>query len=197
MLLPTPAIICDRLMGQTSIPLAQVSGTGGIYALEDETGVVRYVGETIGPFFDRIYNRHVGGDDNSHKYSSVFNAGRLWHLSGRDVSPIKRALSDPSDGKWAKNLRRQFARSRCHARIFSLPGASKSELKTLEDGVLALLPAQNRAWNESRQLNAYEPKGLDDFLMSLSLPSSVLQALDRQGERWSSLSPSERIIVRR
>lgn len=189
--------IAHQLMAQAAIPLSEISGTGGIYALEDEHGIIRYVGETAGPLYDRIHNRHVAGDDNSHKYSSVFNAGRLWHPSSRDLSPIKRQLSNPVDGKTAKGLRNAFARSRCRARIVHLPGLTKASLKSLESKVLDIIPLENKRWNDSRQLKAYEPAGLDDFIETLRLSTSVLDALERQNERWNSLSLKERMIVRR
>lgn len=193
---PNAASVLDQLMTQTPIPLAQVNGASGIYALEDECGVVRYIGETAGSFFDRIFKRHVAGDDNSHKYSSIFNAGRLWHPSSRDVSAVKHSITSPSDGKLAKAIRSGFARSECHARIVHSPAVSKAELKLLESAILAITPAENKLWNDSRQLRAYEPRGLDEFLASLAPPASVLQALDRQGDRWKSLSSEDRRVVR-
>lgn len=183
-------------MTQPPIPLAQLNGESGIYALEDECGVVRYIGETAGSFFDRIYKRHVAGDDNSHKYSNIFNAGRLWHPSSRDVSAVKRSITSPSDGKLAKKIRNRFARSKCHARIVHFPVVSKAELKLLESRILAITPAENKLWNDSRQLRSYEPSGLDEFLESLALPASDLQALYRQGDRWKSLSSENRLVVR-
>ena len=191
-----PESILDQLMTQPPIPLPQLKGESGIYALEDECGVVRYIGETVGSFLDRIYKRHVAGDDNSHKYSSIFNAGRLWHPSSRDKSAIKRSLTNSSDGNLAKRIRSRFARSKCHARIVHISSVYKTKLKLIESEILAITPAENKFWNDSRQLRSYEPRGLDEFLDSLALSDSELQALNRQGNRWKSMSAEERLVVR-
>jgi hypothetical protein len=185
----------DRLLNQ-SMPIASLSGGGGIYALEDERGIVRYIGETGSPFHQRIYGRHCGGDDNSHKFSTVFNAGRLWQMSSVDANPIKRAICDPADGRISKELRRLFARSCCRARIVDLPFLQTSARKALETEILAIAPAQNTLWNDSRALAAYEPEdALDEFLIARAWPATRLASIQRQKARWDSLSVSERAVI--
>ena len=70
-------------------------------ALYDHEGHARYIGITAKCLTDRILKRHVGGDNNSHKFSTVYNAGRMFHAR-------KAAASCPRDGKIAKELRRLF-----------------------------------------------------------------------------------------
>src|SRR3546814_13936299 len=75
----------------------------GIYALYDHEGHARYIGITAKCLNDRIFKRHVGGDNNSHKFSTVYNAGRMFHAR-------KAAAFCPRDGKIAQELRRLFVR---------------------------------------------------------------------------------------
>ena len=96
------------------------------------------------PFLKRIHGYHCAGDDNSHKFSTIFNAGRLWGMSSRDVSPAKRALYVKEDADTAKTLRRLFARARCFARTVDLPELAKHDRLSLEAAVLALVPAENK-----------------------------------------------------
>lgn len=194
---PRAAETLSLLLEQKPTPLAELTGGGGLYSLTDEHGVVRYIGETGMPFYRRINNYHCAGDDNSHKFSTVFNAGRLWQMSSVDVSPAKRAVSDHADGRIAKELRCLFARSRCMARIVDLPHLTTPERKRLEDGVLALAPPENKRWNDSRLLDPYEPDGLDDFLAQISWPSMRVEAVERQGRRWDSLTEADRVVVRK
>lgn len=192
-----PEAILDQLLKNVGVPLGQLVGGGGLYSLSDEKGTVRYIGETGMPFFKRIHNYHCAGDDNSHKFSTVFNAGRLWQMSSVDVSPSKRAVNDHADGRTAKELRCAFARSRCLARAVDLPHLSTVERKALESAVLALTPLENRRWNDARVLNPYEPEGLDDFIAGLGWTPERIEAVVRQGARWDSLPDEHRIVVRK
>lgn len=194
---PSPKETLSLLLEGTPTPLSKLEGGGGLYSLSDENGIVRYIGETGMPFFRRIHNYHCAGDDNSHKFSTVFNAGRLWQMSSVDVSPTKRAVSDRADGRIAKELRCLFARSRCMARAVDLPHLSTMERKALESAVLSLAPPENKRWNDARVLEPYEPSGLDDFLAELAWPSIRVDAVVRQGSRWNSLSGEDRIVVRK
>jgi hypothetical protein len=178
-------------------PLGNLSGGGGLYSLTDEHGIVRYIGETGMPFYRRIHNYHCAGDDNSHKYSTIFNAGRLWQMSNVDASMVKRAVNDDADGKIAKELRCLFARLNCKARVIDLPHLTAPERKALEAAVLAITPPENKLWNDKRMLAAYEPDGLDDFLNALSWPMSRTTAVERQQARWNSLAEGDRIVIRR
>lgn len=194
---PSPKDTLSLLLEGAPTPLSKLEGGGGLYSLADENGVVRYIGETGMPFFRRIHNYHCAGDDNSHKLSTVFNAGRLWQMSSVDVSPAKRAVNDHSDGRIAKELRCLFARSRCVARTVDLPHLSTMERKALESAVLSLAPPENRRWNDARVLEPYEPSGLDEFLAALAWPSIRVDAVVRQGARWNSLSDNDRVVVRK
>jgi hypothetical protein len=194
---PTPKEAFVMLMDQTPVKLADLVGGGGLYALEDECGVVRYIGETGSPFLDRIYNRHCAGDDNSHKYSTAFNAGRLWGMSSVDINPVKRKVSDGSDGKTSKELRTLFTRLRCRARVIDLPHLTKPQRKALEAGVLAIAPEENKRWNDKRLLAAYEPHGLDEFIAAISWPANRVDAVGRQRDKWDSLSEADRAVIRK
>ncbi|MBW0366689.1 hypothetical protein [Ensifer adhaerens] len=194
---PNPQEALELLLEENPTALPKLEGAGGLYSLTDEMGVVRYIGETGMGFHRRIHNYHCAGDDNSHKYSTVFNAGRLWQMSSVDVSPVKRAVSDPADGRIAKELRSLFARSRCVARTIELPFLTKPQRKAFESAVLELAPNENTRWNDSRVLVPYEPESLDDFLTSLSWPSVKLEAIERQREKWRSLDEGDRVVVRR
>lgn len=194
---PSPREALDALLNNRPIPLAELTGGGGLYSLTDEHGVVRYIGETGMPFFKRIHGYHCAGDDNSHKFSTVFNAGRLWAMSTRDVSPVKRALHVQDDANIAKAARRAFARARCHARVVDVPNFTKGERLHLESAVLAIAPRENTLWNDSRALNAYEPSGLDEFIAEIAGGSAMLSALSRQAKRWDSLPDADRCVIRK
>jgi hypothetical protein len=194
---PSPNDTLSLLLEGAPTPLSKLQGGCGLYSLSDENGVVRYIGETGMPFSRRIHNYHCAGDDNSHKFSTVFNAGRLRQMSSVDVSPAKRAVNDHADGRIAKELRCLFARARCMARVVDLPHLTTPERKRLEDGVLALAPPENKRWNDSRRLDPYEPDGLDDFLAQISWPSMRIEAVERQGRRWGSLAQADRVVIRK
>lgn len=193
----SPADALEVLLNAKPLPLAMLGNGFGMYSLTDENGVVRYIGETGQPFLKRIHGYHCAGDDNSHKFSTVFNAGRLWQMSSVDVSPVKRAINNEADGRIAKALRAQFARSRCHARTIDLPGLNTLQRKALEAAILAIAPADNRKWNDKRVLHPYEPAGLDDFISSLGWSEEKVAAVERQSARWHSLSANDRIVVRK
>jgi hypothetical protein len=152
-----------------------------MYGLRDYLGVVRHIGITDKGFADRL-RRHVGGDGNSHKYSSAYNAGRMYH-SRHDV------LSCPVAGKVAKELRRLFARQFCSASVLPIPGASKTELERLEKAVIALSPPENVRWNNARALKAEEPLlEVDALLDRLGWTDRQREAIGRQAARWKAIS---------
>ncbi len=194
---PNPREALELLLEETPTALPKLQGAAGLYSLADEKGVVRYIGETGMGFHRRIHSYHCAGDDNSHKYSTVFNAGRLWQMSSVDVNPAKRAVTDAADGRIAKELRSLFARSTCVARTIELPFLTKPQRQAFESAVLALAPGENTRWNDSRLLVPYEPEGLDDFLTSLSWPSVKLEAIERQSVKWRYLDEGDRVVVRR
>jgi hypothetical protein len=196
MRIPKASEVLDRLLNSESLALRSIVGGGGIYALQDELGVVRYIGKTDGQFRKRIESYHCNGDDNSHKYSTIFNAGRLWHMSQRDINPVKRAVCNQADGKVSKELRRLYARSRCRARTCDLSYLSKQVLSGLELSVLEISPTESKLWNKSRNLSAYEPEDLDYFIETLSWPTVKIDAINRQKIRWNSLAQEDRVVVR-
>ena len=191
-----PAGALDLLLHQPPVPLPALSGGGGLYSLTDERGIVRYIGQTGKPFFDRIHNRHCAGDENSHKFSTVFNAGLLWQPARGDRNAAKHAVNDPADGKDAKALRALFARSRCFARVIDLPDLGTVEREELEAEVLRLAPAEHKLWNDSRNLTAYEPEGVSEFMREIGWPQHRIDAVSRQRARWKTLTDEERVIVR-
>jgi hypothetical protein len=196
--IPSAKEALHQLLNQKPIPLHALTGGGGLYALEDERGIVRYIGETGSLFLTRIHQYHSGGDDNSHKFSTVFNAGRLWHMSSVDVNPIKRTHYVPSDGRISKELRPLFVRSLCRARTINLPSLTKPGRIALEKELLAVAPTENKLWNDRRLLTAYEPEGdLDAFLEKLSWPDAKIAAIERQKARWDAINPADRVVMRR
>jgi hypothetical protein len=191
-----PAEYLDLLLHLPPTSLPSLSGGGGLYSLTDENGIVRYIGETGNSFFDRIHNRHCAGDDNSHKYSTVFNAGRLWQPASCDKNAIKHATNDQTDGKHAKALRTRFARTRCFARTIHLPDLAAADRKEIEAAILRLAPAENKVWNDSRNLTSYEPEGIEAFMREIGWPVHRIEAAERQKARWDSLPKEERAVVR-
>lgn len=185
-----PAPILSQLLGATPMHLSAVPSGPGIYALYDHAGEARYVGITAKCLRDRIFNRHVGGDDNSHKFSSAYNAGRMFHSRRHPGSSAK-------DGPVAKELRRLFAREHCRAVAIALPALEKKDLFALESEVIALAPASALSWNNARQLDAHEPEeALDAFIDKLGWSPENIAALERQRVRWHACktaeAPSER-----
>jgi hypothetical protein len=173
-----PEAVLARLMETRPQPLNALPQHQGIYALYDHQGKARYIGVTEMGLKKRIAQYHVGGDDNSHKFSTVYNAGRMFH-SRNDIH------TDNRDGRVAKRLRRLFARSRCHAVAVPLLGLHKIDLFALEAEVRRIAPAAALAWNDLRALNAYEPvEALDAFLNEIAWSTERLQAVERQAARW-------------
>lgn len=173
-----PETLLDVLLGTPAVDLDRLPFEQGIYALYDHTGTARYIGVTEMGLRKRIFRYHVGGDGNSHKFSTVFNAGRMFHERNDP-------FTDQSDGRIAKELRRLFSRSRCRAVGQALPGLSKAELFGLEGEVRRLAPASALSWNDVRALDAYEPRqALDAFLGDIRWSSSKLDAIARQALRW-------------
>jgi len=176
-----PTSILSRLLESTPARLKTIPQGQGIYALYDHEGHARYIGITAKCLNDRIFKRHVGGDDNSHKFSTVYNAGRMFHAR-------KAPTSCPRDGKIAKELRRLFVREHCRAVAIALPGLSWAELLSLEANVLAAAPADAKRWNDARVLSAIDPVDqLNAFLAAIEWPPEKHLAVDRQAERWKSL----------
>lgn len=177
-----PTSILSILLESTPTRLKTIPQGQGIYALYDHEGHARYIGITAKCLNDRIFKRHVGGDDNSHKFSTVYNAGRMFHAR-------KAPISCPRDGKIAKELRRLFVREHCRAVAIALPGLSRAELLSLEANVLAAAPADAKSWNDARVLSAAEPiDQLNAFLAKIEWPPEKHLAVNRQAERWQSLA---------
>lgn len=173
-----PQTILDHLLGTTPLRLEDIkSRVSGIYTLYDHELRPAYIGETT-DFRDRIYSKHASGDGNSHKFSSAYNAGRMFH-----------ARKDPrtcgKDGKVAKALRTAFAREFCRAVILEIPGLTRDELRQIEAQVLGLAPSEAKRWNDSRALAASEPFELvDQLLQDLDWDQTRLGAIERQANRW-------------
>ncbi len=176
----TPEDALVQLTTTTPLRLAALPKTRGLYALYDHEGQIRYLGVTAKELRDRILRRHVAGDGNSHKFSSAYNAGRMWH-------DRKHLASDPLDGKIAKELRREFAKATCQAAVLRLPSWSNEELFRLEEDIRALAPRDMQIWNDRRQLHPSEPTAaLNAFLTELKWPDDKIAAIDRQAERWEA-----------
>ena len=142
----TSEAILARLLDTPPLHLSALPSQPGIYALYDHAGQVRYIGVTEKGLKKRIAQYHVSGDDNSHKYSSIYNAGRMFHTKGGDLH------SDSSDGRIAKELRRLFARACCRAVGIPLLGLDKVGLFAIETEVKRIAPATATSWNDLRAL---------------------------------------------
>jgi hypothetical protein len=172
------ASLLSLLLETKPVLLKQLPQAQGIYALFDHAGVPRYIGVTEMGLRRRIAQYHVGGDNNSHKFSTIYNAGRMFHTRN-DLH------TDANDGRIAKELRRLFARAQCRAVGVPLPALSRTDLFTVEAEVRRIAPAIALSWNDVRALDAYEPvEHLDEFLKVLRWPEAKLNAVERQAERW-------------
>lgn len=175
----TPEAILHYLLTTPPLPLNQLPTQQGLYALYDHEGIARYVGKTGMGIRRRVDRYHATGDDNSHKFSTVYNAGRMFH-SRNDPRSVK------EDGDISKKLRSMFVRHSCSAVGLALPGLGGNELSVLEDAVIGIAPAQALSWNGKRSLVAYEPSDdVDRFLVSLSWPKNLQDAVKRQSQRWA------------
>ncbi|MGX1165768.1 hypothetical protein AB7M16_002034 [Bradyrhizobium sp. USDA 372] len=146
--------------------------------LFDHAEQPRYIGVTEMGIRRRVAGYHVGGDGNSHKFSTIYNAGRMFH----DRNSIHSCLQE---GRIAKELRRLFARAHCRAVGVPLPGLAKADLFAVEAELRRIAPSNALSWNNLRALDAYEPVELvDQFLNTLSWPAAKLAAIHRQAERW-------------
>lgn len=175
----SPETVLERLLKSPTVRLSELPADQGVYALYDHEGVARYIGVTEMGLKKRIHNYHVGGDGNSHKFSTVYNAGRMFHT--RDDT-----FTNAGDGRTAKELRRMFARRYCRAVGVSLPQHSKAELFALEAQIRRIAPQHALTWNDARSLDACEPAQLlNEFLNEIGWPSAKLAAIERQAERWS------------
>ena len=168
----------DTLMNAAPVCLADVPTGPGIYALYDHSGRPRYIGITGKCLNDRIFKRHAAGDGNSHKFSTVYNAGRMFHSRNHPATCI-------TDGPIAKELRRLFIRSHCAAVAVPLPGYGKPQLLALEAKVCEMASDEMTRWNNARALKAEEPAELlARFLVTLGWPDGKLAAVERQALRW-------------
>jgi len=173
-----PKATLRRLLDMSPARLDTLPKGQGIYALYDHEGQARYIGITTKCLSDRIFKRHVGGDGNSHKFSSIYNAGRMFHTHEHPATCSK-------DGPVAKELRRLFVREHCRAVAVPLPGLSKDELFVVESAVLSFAPTEAMSWNNARALNAYEPtEQLGPFLTTLGWSRDKLDSIERQSRRW-------------
>jgi hypothetical protein len=173
--------ILQHLLYTPPVRLDTVPRGQGIYALYDHEGRARYIGFTAKCLNDRIFKRHVGGDGNSHKFSSIYNAGRMFH-------DPKQPATCSTDGLVAKELRRLFVREHCRAVAIPLPGLSRDQLVVIEAAMLSLAPTEAKSWNYARALEAYEPtEVLDAFLAALVWPRNKLDAIERQARRWLTI----------
>lgn len=181
-----PKTVLERLLGNPAVQLDDLPVQQGVYALYDHEGSARYIGVTEMGLRKRIHRYHVGGDGNSHKFSTIFNAGRMFHT--RDD-----AFTHPGDGRTAKELRRLFSRKCCRAVGLALPQLPKAELYALEADVRRIAPDSALSWNDVRALDAYEPSEfLDEFLKEIHWPDAKLEAVARQAERWKLKKASVR-----
>lgn len=173
-----PETLLEQLLGSPTVRLNALPTDQGIYALYDHEGVARYIGVTEMGLRRRIHDYHVGGDGNSHKFSTIYNAGRMFHTRG-DL------FTHAGDGRAAKELRRMFSRRYCGAVGIPLPQCSKTELYALETQVRRLAPKHALSWNDARALDSYEPTELlNDFLKEIGWPSAKSEAIARQAGRW-------------
>jgi hypothetical protein len=161
------ARIClDRLVTMAPVSLVDVPAGPGIYALYDHMGRPRYIGITAKCLNDRICKRHAAGDGNSHKFSTVYNAGRMFHTRYHPATCA-------ADGPIAKELRRLFVRAHCAAVAIPLPGYGMDRLLSLEAEVCDLAPEEMTRWNNARALEPQEPTELlDRLLANLGWPDS-------------------------
>lgn len=175
-----PVEVLSHLLEADPRRLEQLPDIAGLYALRDHLGVVRYIGMTEMGIRRRVLRYHVAGDGNSHKFSTAYNAGRLYHERRDPASQV-------ADGRISKTLRRILAREHCTATAFALPGATKDVLLALEARIIALAPAEALTWNHSRSLPASEPVELVDKLLDhLGWDESQRAAITRQAVRWQT-----------
>ena len=173
-----PQAILDHLLGAEPLRVGELRSTSaGLYALYDHELRPAYIGATE-DFRDRIFGRHSRGDDNSHKFSTVYNAGRMFHAG-------KPPRTCPKDGKIAKRLRTLFARRFCGVVTYELPGLSIEQLFPIETAVKEIAPPEAKRWNDRKALEAFEPYELvDQLLQDLNWDQTRLAAIERQAERW-------------
>ena len=150
----------------------------GLYGLCNHRGRLCYVGIASDSLHDRIMRRHVGGDGNSHKYSSAYNAGYLWH-------DRKAPVSCPSDGAIAKRARREFTRATCRAYAIVIPGKTKEELLAIESQVVKALQP-HLPWQNLRKIETITVP-LDEIRDHVVLAEHELAALNRQHQRWMQI----------
>jgi len=175
--------IANAISPDSTVPLSELPNEQGLYALADHTNTIRYIGITTMTIRRRVEQYHVAGDGNSHKFSTVYNAGRLWH-------DRKSPISNRHDGAIAKRARREITRNNCRAIGFALPGLSKSELEQIEREVIARV--ENLDWNGKRNLPTID-LGYQVSAMLRNWSQKDLLALERQNERWLAQQESQRL----
>jgi hypothetical protein len=168
-----PASTFRDLVTRAPVRLDALPREGGIYALHDHIGAIRYIGVTELGFRDRIYRRHVtGSESRSHKFSHAYNTGRMW-----------RAKDDfSSDAKVARALRAAFVRQYCRATYVAVSSARLVELVELEKAVQAMASQEMLDWGERRSfVSLAEPAGLvDKLLLKLGYRPDECAAVERQ-----------------
>tara|TARA_B100000929_G_scaffold48657_2_gene35121 strand:- start:3416 stop:3958 length:543 start_codon:yes stop_codon:yes gene_type:complete len=169
-----PQDIAKAICPEQTVSLYDLPDEQGLYALADHDNLIRYVGITTMTIRRRVEQYHVAGDGNSHKFSTVYNAGRLWHER-------KSPYTDQHDGAIAKKARREIVRRSCRAIGFSLPGLSKGELEKVEQEVIARVDGLD--WNGKRKLPTID-LGYRIHAMLRDWSQQDLLALERQNERW-------------
>jgi hypothetical protein len=173
--------VLRRLMTHEPMKLSEVtSREAGVYALYDHEHRPAYIGLSTN-LRRRIWNNHAAADGNSHKFSTAYNAGRMFHCR-------KNPSSCPTDGPVAKKLRTLFAREFCRAVIYPLPGFSKRDLDPVEAALRSMAPAQATRWNDIKALDAREPAELvDQLLTALNWNAVQRDAIQRQAARHGTL----------
>lgn len=169
--------VLQRLTTQEPVRLFEVtSRDAGVYALYDHEQRPAYIGLTT-DLRHRIWSNHPAGDGNSHKFSTAYNAGRMFHCR-------KDSRSCPNDGPVAKKLRALFAREYCGAVIYPLPGFTKHDLDPIEVALRRMAPPEATRWNDIKALDACEPAELvDQLLARLNWNTIQIAAIERQAER--------------
>lgn len=157
-----------------AVRLEDMPDRPGLYGLCDHRGKLSYVGITTGSLHDRIMLRHVGGDGSSHKYSSAYNAGYLWH--------DHKAGSCKIDGSISKKIRREFARATCRAHAIIIPKKTKAELTRIERSVIGGIDV-DLPWQNKRKIDTIALP-LEKVMAHVTLTQNDLEALTLQHARW-------------
>jgi hypothetical protein len=173
--------VLRRLITQEPVKLSEVTSRhAGVYALYDHERRPAYIGLST-DLRRRVWSNHAAGDGNSHKFSTAYNAGRMFHCR-------KNPYSCPTDGSMAKRLRTLFAREYCGAVIYPLPNFTKHDLDRVEVALRRMAPAEATRWNDIKTLDAREPTELVNQLLTTLNWNAVQQAaIVRQAARHRAL----------